>query len=389
MNNGMNYSSMPLVSCLIPAYNHEKYVQECLLSFIDQTYPNIELLIIDDASSDATREKIREMLPACEKRFARVTYRENTENGGISKSLNAMIKESRGEYIKLLASDDRLSRPDAIAFLIDEMERDVSLDVVCGDVEFIDDNGEICGQSTGGYSVSFPQVQVDNNCATSYLDLARLLFANFSGFEEFAIRIPEPEELYAALLVVNIIPAQGVLLRKNLFTKCGGFDESLMVEDWDMWLRIALNHRIRIIKEPVALYRLHSTNMRNRWRRRMNCDFLHTLRRQIAVCEERKLLKAWKRGFYSFLCGSMNSIGITPTMEVLANIPEGTVITPEIKADVLRRLVNPVGYFAALDGQAAIVPNSAKKMLALHPEEDEDWAVMLYCLCATGLYSSW
>ena len=61
----------PLVSVIIPAYNHEKYIKKAIESIINQTYENIELIIVDDGSDDFTWNKIQEMKPLCEKRFRR------------------------------------------------------------------------------------------------------------------------------------------------------------------------------------------------------------------------------------------------------------------------------------------------------------------------------
>ena len=65
----MNQSNQPLVSVVIPCYNHENFVQDCIQSVIDQTYDNIELIIIDDGSKDNSVDKIKEMIGLCEKRF--------------------------------------------------------------------------------------------------------------------------------------------------------------------------------------------------------------------------------------------------------------------------------------------------------------------------------
>ena len=94
----------PLVSVVIPCYNHEKFVQDCIQSVIDQTYPNIELIIIDDGSKDGSVEKIQEMIVACEQRFTRFEFR-HRQNKGLSATLNEALEWCNGVYLSAIASD--------------------------------------------------------------------------------------------------------------------------------------------------------------------------------------------------------------------------------------------------------------------------------------------
>ena len=106
------FNNSPLVSVIIPAYNHEKYVQETVKSIINQTYKNIELIIIDDGSTDNTWQKIQEIKEECEKRFKRVFF-ETKKNEGTCKTLTKLISLTQGEFVYLIASDDR-AKPKAI-----------------------------------------------------------------------------------------------------------------------------------------------------------------------------------------------------------------------------------------------------------------------------------
>ncbi len=95
----------PLVSVVIPCYNHENFVQDSIQSVIDQTYQNIELIIIDDGSKDGSVEKIQEMIPACQERFVRFEFR-HRPNKGLSATLNEALEWCEGEYYSPIASDD-------------------------------------------------------------------------------------------------------------------------------------------------------------------------------------------------------------------------------------------------------------------------------------------
>jgi len=97
----------PLVSVVIPCYNHEKHVQECIQSIIDQDYQNIELIIIDDGSKDGSVGKIEEMILGCKVRFKRFEFR-HRENVGLSSTLNEAIDWCEGGYFSPIASDDVL-----------------------------------------------------------------------------------------------------------------------------------------------------------------------------------------------------------------------------------------------------------------------------------------
>src|SRR5690606_4797225 len=95
----------PLVSVVIPCYNHAKFVKETIQSIIDQDYENIELIIIDDGSKDNSVEVIEEMVPACHKRFKRFEFR-HRPNRGLCATLNEALEWCTGEYLSCIASDD-------------------------------------------------------------------------------------------------------------------------------------------------------------------------------------------------------------------------------------------------------------------------------------------
>ncbi len=94
-----------LVSVLIPLYNHEQYINECLDSIKNQTYSNIEVIIVNDGSSDNSEKIVKQWIennPNLNIKYI------SQENQGVTKTLNKMIGLSKGEYITLCASDDVL-----------------------------------------------------------------------------------------------------------------------------------------------------------------------------------------------------------------------------------------------------------------------------------------
>ena len=121
-------SSNPLVSVLIPAYNHENYVQETINSIIDQTYQNIELIIYDDGSKDSTWNKIKELEEKCKKRFTNV-YFETKENEGTCKTMNKLLDLAKGEYVIVVASDDMI-KPNMIEKEVDFLSKNTWKNVI-------------------------------------------------------------------------------------------------------------------------------------------------------------------------------------------------------------------------------------------------------------------
>ena len=98
----MQNNEKPLVSVVIPCYNHEKFVQDCIQSVIDQTYENIELIIIDDGSKDNSVKVIQELADKYGFTFI------HRPNKGLSATLNEGIRLSKGKYFSAIASDDIL-----------------------------------------------------------------------------------------------------------------------------------------------------------------------------------------------------------------------------------------------------------------------------------------
>ena len=94
-----------LITIVVPAYNHEEFIEECIDSIINQTHRKIELIIINDGSKDRTAEIIKSKSTECEKRFERYLFLDD-EHEGVAKSLNKACFLANGEFISLCASDD-------------------------------------------------------------------------------------------------------------------------------------------------------------------------------------------------------------------------------------------------------------------------------------------
>lgn len=115
------FSNLPLVTTIIPAYQHEKYVEDAIASVANQTYPNIELIVIDDGSKDSTAAAIESVLDKYRSRFKRLEFR-CRPNKGLSATVSEGIAWSNGEYIQFLASDDAYE-PEKTAIQVTLLQR--------------------------------------------------------------------------------------------------------------------------------------------------------------------------------------------------------------------------------------------------------------------------
>lgn len=215
----------PLVSVVIPAYNHEKYVAECLHSVINQTYKNIEIIVIDDGSTDNTADVI-EQIVASSNRDIRFVKKSNE---GLIKTLNQSIVLVKGEYVAFLASDD--------VWLKDKLEKQVAAMADHPDCAF-------------SYT----------DCYFAYKD--HLTDVRYSSYKKHLNRMVKgkPFPFFNILIKENLVITTTVLMRTQFLRKAGLFDDQLVFEDYDMWLRLAKLGTTVYLNEPLAYYRLHDTN---------------------------------------------------------------------------------------------------------------------------------
>lgn len=216
----MMKNSLPLVSVVIPCYNHENFVQASIQSVINQTYENIELIIIDDGSKDKSVEKIREMIEACKERFVRFEFR-SRPNKGLSSTLNEAIEWCQGEYYSGIASDDIILNH-KLKTQVEFLNNNQDVLAVFGGVKNIDEKENIISISVG---------------KPKWYNFKRIIMHKFD------------------------LPAVTQLIRLKALKETGGYDSSIILEDWYMWLKLAKHGNIYYMGEVFALYRQHESNM--------------------------------------------------------------------------------------------------------------------------------
>ena len=212
----------PTVSVIIPTYNCENYIAETLNSVLNQTFKNLEVIIVDDGSTDNT-QKIVASYDAPVRLLTQA-------NSGVCAARNYGIREATGRYICLMDHDDYWTR-DKLALQLEEMSRNPEIGLV--------------------YSTFiwwYPDTES--------------LFPDPSSFEPTSCLTGVDEEfsgwIYHLLLLDCWVLTSSALIRAEVFDKCGTFDESLPYsEDWDLWLRISQEYPFTKLKRPLTLYRQH------------------------------------------------------------------------------------------------------------------------------------
>ena len=226
------YLGPPLVSVLVPAFNHQEYIKCCLDSIAESSYVPLEILVIDDGSSDATYARACAWMDDNAHRVKRVTVCRQA-NQGITRTLNALISLARGEYIALLGSDDVLES-DGIALRVSALQRHPGWLAVFGDCSVIDGVGQL--QSV------------------SVLD---------SMYHACIPALLNPRRIARELILRWSVAGPSLLVRRTAYDVdigVGLYDERLQVEDRDFYLRLLSINGLGFIHATVARYRLHGEN---------------------------------------------------------------------------------------------------------------------------------
>jgi alpha-1,3-rhamnosyltransferase len=245
----MKLITAPLVSVIIPAYNHEKYIQETILSIINQTYNNIELLIIDDGSSDLSYDKICELESRCRKRFVRFEFLKQ-ENMGIIDTLNTLINMSAGEYVFLTASDDIVA-PHAIETELSFLANNSDYALCVGGNDIIDENSQRC---------FFGNIRRGNIVYNTHL-AKYLSYSSWLKQYNSDIKLKtEDFGLYYNIVYYGSHNPNGYLIRKSIFEKTGLYIKEAPTEDHWMNIQIAKHSKMKYLNDTLFYYRWHSTN---------------------------------------------------------------------------------------------------------------------------------
>ncbi|HSC74751.1 MAG TPA: glycosyltransferase [Pseudomonadales bacterium] len=224
-------SDSPLVSIIVPAYNYAGFVAEAIHSALQQSHRNIEVIVVDDGSTDDTAAIVRGLT----EKDTRILY-VHQKNRGLSAARNTGIQHSTGEFIVLLDADDTL-HPQKIQAHLEHFRQMPAMDISYGRSRYF---------LSGKPQATFASFELDNQ------DWMPCVSGSAST-------------VLPALIVNNIMPVCSAMLRRSVVTRVGDFDTTLKsLEDWDYWLRAAAGQCVFGFSEDerlAAYIRVHDTSM--------------------------------------------------------------------------------------------------------------------------------
>lgn len=218
----INIKSKDLVSICIPVFNGENTIRDTLLSAINQTYENIEIVVVDNCSEDNTVNIVQANMSG------HIRLYQNSENLGMVGNWNKCLEYAKGEYITILCADDLLNR-DCIEKKVNIMRENKDVVMVFSASEIINENG-----------TSLMKRRVFNN-------------NKIMEGKKISLRSYREKNLFGE--------PSNVLFRKSALNETGGFDASMYYSaDWDMWLKIANTGKVGYISEVLMKYRVSKNN---------------------------------------------------------------------------------------------------------------------------------
>jgi glycosyltransferase involved in cell wall biosynthesis len=224
-------SSHPLASVIIPVHNGEHFIDDALRSLVGQTYPNLEIIVVDDGSTDRTFDRAAAYAPRVR------CVRHASRSGSASAPRNTGVRESRGEYIAFLDADDILL-PDRIEKRVEFLSAHPEVGLVFGDYR----NFSAKGQAEQSHFQSCPRLQ-------------KMLGGRRS-------MVLSSEDATGILAQENFGISGTFMMRREVLREEAGFEPTLRAcEDFHFYYRVARRHAVGIINEVGMMRRLHNFNM--------------------------------------------------------------------------------------------------------------------------------
>jgi glycosyltransferase involved in cell wall biosynthesis len=216
----LSITNEPLISVIIPSYNRAEFVVDAVKSALGQTYSPLEVIVVDDGSTDETKKRLEPSLN-------RIRYVHQL-NRGVAAARNTGIEAAKGELIAFLDADDLWS-PEKLLRQVKVIEDRQEVGLVHSNIYY--------------FGTDVPQDCVTKDGMTVY-----------------------EGDCYAQLFLRNRITTSSVMVRRECLEKVGLFDERIRkasTEDYDLWIRIARYFEFGYVADPLVFYRVHANNAVN------------------------------------------------------------------------------------------------------------------------------
>lgn len=255
---------MSTCTVIIPSFNQAQYIAKCIESVLAQTKKALEIIVVDDYSSDNTEKIVKPYL----KKITFIRHKRNF--GSYAYTYNTGIKHAKGDYLLIVSADDRLAPT--------ILEKEAAI---------LDKNPNIGLVYSQAYSVE------------SSKNILRI--HNVAGHKSYIGRSSDFELL---LTQGDFISSINALVRRNVYKKLDSFDTKLRyMADYEMWIRIAQKYQLAYIAKPLTYYTVHGNNLH------LNSDFAKITRREFEYIlkkylpskkNNQKLIKTRQLAYYNF-----------------------------------------------------------------------------------------
>lgn len=223
----LSTNALPLISVLVPVYNHANFVTTCLNSIRDNGWKRLELIIIDDGSKDDSYQIVSTWIEENKQAFENVILETQT-NSGVTKTLNRLIKRSTGDFLVFIASDDYLLE-NSIQVRFEYLTQNPTKLAVFTDAIGIDDHGkQIC---------------------TSVIQ---------ERFNGHVSNLEDNQKIAKELILNWCVPGPVFMARKETYQEVGFYDEQYFIEDRYFYLKLLSKDKLGFINKSTAAYRLHA-----------------------------------------------------------------------------------------------------------------------------------
>ena len=223
----------PLVSVICLCYNHARFVEEAIQSVLAQTYTNIQIIVVDDASTDNSVEVIRTVLSQSGR--TDIQFLPLSQNIGNCRAFNQGLMLAKGEYIIDLATDDYMMQERIARQVEFFLSLDETYGVVFSDAVYVDEQG-------------------------------KLLYNHFEELQRKRLVYTIPrDDVFRDILTTYFIPSPTMMTRKKVFDALKGYDEELVYEDFDFWVRSSRSYKYNYTDERLTVVRKSARSMSTGW----------------------------------------------------------------------------------------------------------------------------